>query len=208
MIAEAEQPAALDEYQLAAAKEQEKRKDDERVKRLDSLAESLSTKRKSAIEARAQSGIEAIWLEDEDAFDGIDDANRAQEGAQGSRHRFTKSASSSGTYTRAEKVDENKCILLPNITGPYCEAGAAAIADMLLPLDDWPFGLGPTPIPELTGVIEQVKGVAENEQVMMPGMAAPDLAGNVKAQAEKAIEKAKKSADKAETRIRDWLTEC
>ena len=183
--------------------------DAERIRRLDALALSLSGKRKAAIDARAASGIENIWLEDEDAFDGIDDANRAQEGAQGTRHRYTKAQTSSGTYTKNEQsADPNKCILLPNITGPYCEAGAASIADILLPLDDWPFGLGPTPIPELTGAIEQLKKVPGDQQVMVPGMAAPDAAANVQKQAEEAIEKAKKCAEKAETRIRDWLTEC
>lgn len=201
--------APLDEYQLAAMKKEQRRADDERIQRLDALALSLSAKRKAAIDARAASGIEQIWLEDEDAFDGIDDANRAQEGAQGTRHRYTKSASSAGTYTKTDATsDANKCILLPNITGPYCEAGAASIADILLPLDDWPFGLGPTPIPELTGVLEQVKQFPDDQAVRMPGMAQPAAAGDVRAQAEKAIEKAKKCAEKAETRIRDWLTEC
>ena len=206
---EGEGAPALDEFQLAALKEQQQKADQERIRRLDAMALSLSSKRKAAIDARAQSGIEQIWLEDEDAFDGIDDANRAQEGAQGSRHRYTKSKSSAGTYTKTDNdAGENKCILLPNITGPYCEAGAASIADMLLPLDDWPFGLGPTPIPELTGLLEQVKQFDDEQSVQLPGAVAPQAAGDVKAQAEAQIEKAKKSAEKAETRIRDWLTEC
>src|SRR3990167_774570 len=178
--------------------------DEERVRRLDALAVSLSGKRKGAIDNRAQSGIEDIWLEDEDAFDGVDEANRAQEGAQGSRHRYTKSRTSSGTYTRNDSaVNDNKCILLPNITGPYCEAAAASIADILLPLDDWPFGLGPTPIPELTGLLEQVKQFDDAQPVQIPGAVQPQTAGDVKAQAEAQIEKAKKHAEKAETRIKD-----
>ena len=202
-------PEQMDEYQLDAVKGQQRKADDERIRRLDALALSLSSKRRAAIDARAASGIEQIWLEDEDAFDGIDDLNRAREGAQGTRHRYTKSKSSAGTYTKNDTTeDATKCTLLPNITGPYVEAGAASIADMLLPLDDWPFGLGPTPIPELTGVLDQVKKVPDGEMVQVPGMPQPTAAGEVKAQAEAQIEKAKKCAEKAETRIRDWLTEC
>src|SRR3990167_10248423 len=133
VVDKVEQP--LDEYQLAAVKEQQRQEEDERIVRLDALALSLSTKRKSAIDARAASGIEQIWLEDEDAYDGIDELNRAREGAQGTRHRYTKSKPSAGTYTKNDTTeDATKCTLLPNITGPYVEAGAASIADMLLPL--------------------------------------------------------------------------
>ena len=99
-------------------------------------------------------------------------------------------------------------ILLPNITGPYCEAGAASIADILLPLDDWPFGIGPTPIPELVKVVEMVKKVPADQLVQVPGMQQPAAAADVQRQAEETLEKAKKCAEKAETRIKDWLTEC
>lgn len=191
------------------AHETPKMGEDERIKRLDSLAISLAGKRRAVIDARANSGIEQIWLEDEDSFDGIDDLNRAIEGAQGTRHRYLKSKSSSGSYTETSKTESaNICTLLPNITGPYTEAGAAAIADMLLPLDDWPFALATTPIPELTAVMEQIKDAPPEQQVQAPGMSAPMPAGEIKVRGEKALEKAKKCAEKAETRIKDWLTEC
>ena len=182
--------------------------EDERLQRLDALATSLAAKRRDAINYRSQSGIEQVWLEDEDAFDGIDDANRAQEGASGQRHRYTKAETSSGTYTKTVTDNDNACILLPNITGPYVESAAAAIADMLLPLDDWPFALDTTPIPELAGVMEKVKELPDQQGVMMPGMQQPMAAGEIKAKGEAEIERAKKCAEKAETRIKDWLTEC
>lgn len=201
--------AVIDEHQAAALEDERAKAEELRITRLDSLAISLAAKRRGAIDARANSGIEQIWLEDEDAFDGIDDLNRAQEGAQGTRHRYTKSKSSAGTYSNNDQeVDENICILLPNITGPYVEAGAAAIADMLLPLDDWPFALATTPIPELTGLMEQIKGMDDKQPIQAPGMSAPMEAGEIRSRAEVVIEKAKKCAEKAETRIKDWLTEC
>lgn len=208
-----DQPAdrPLDEHQLAAAKEQQEKADAERIVRLDALALSLSAKRKAAIDARASSGIEQIWLEDEDAYDGVDDLNRAQEGAQGTRHRYTKSKSSSGTYTRNDQqVDANVCILLPNITGPYVDSGAAAISDMLLPLDDWPFALGTTPIPELNVLAEKVGELPDQQGVIAPsqGVTEPVAAAQLKARVEQEMERAKKCAEKAEKRIKDWLTEC
>lgn len=206
-----EVPVEMDEYQRAALQAEERKKEEERIAKIEAMAKSLATKRKAAIDYRAASGIEQIWLEDEDAYDGIDDANRAQEGAQGARHRYTKAATSDGTYTKTETdTSDRRCILLPNITGPYVDAAAAAIADMLLPLDDWPFGLGTTPIPELAGIVEKVDnmGLPDEQPVQVPGMAAPIAAGQIRGNAEKEIERAKKCAEKAEKRIKDWLTEC
>ena len=199
----------LDREQEAASQQQSQEAEQERILRLDALAISLAGKRKAAIDYRQQCGIETVWLEDEDAFDGIDDANRSQEGASGQRHRYTKATSSAGTYTKTDTdVDANACILLPNITGPYVESAAAAIADMLLPLDDWPFALDTTPIPELAGVMEKVKELPDQQAVMVPGMQQPMAAGQIKEKGEAEIARAKKSAEKAETRIKDWLTEC
>lgn len=185
--------------------------EEERIVRLDALAQSLTGKRKAVIDARAASGIEVVWLEDEDAFDGIDDLNRAMEGAQGTRHRYTKSKSSAGTYTANDTaVDPNRCILLPNITGPYVEAGAASIADMLLPLDDWPFAVGPTPIPELTALVEKMGDMPNEQAVIAPsmGISEPVAAGELRASSEREMAKGKACAEKAEKRIKDWLTEC
>mgnify|MGYP001605573686 CR=1 FL=1 len=186
----------------------ERRQEVARIEKLNALALSMTAKRKAVINARRSSGIEQIWLEDEDAFDGVDDANRAQEGAVGTRNRYLKPSSLGGVVRSDNEEDPNKCILLPNITGPYCEAGAASIADILLPLDDWPFGIGPTPVPELVNALQRIKGFQPDQPVQMPGMPQPAAADQVKQQIEAELEKAKKCAEKAETRIKDWLTEC
>lgn len=199
----------MDEHQLAAMEREREQAEQARLDRLDDLARSLNAKRKSAIEARANSGIEQIWLEDEDAYDGIDDLNRWQEGAHGTRHRYTKSKSSSGTYSSTDNnLPANTCTLLPNITAPYVDAGAAAIADMLLPLDEWPFAIETTPIPELSDIVEKLKSLEDERPVQVPGLPGPMPAGKLKENAEKEIDRAKNCAKKAETRIKDWLTEC
>lgn len=56
--------------------EQERTPEEERVRRLDALGESLAKKRTEAIEGRQSSGIEEQWAEDEEFYQGIDDANR------------------------------------------------------------------------------------------------------------------------------------
>ena len=48
----------------------------ERLARLEALGKSLVATRKEAIDARLASGIETIWLEDEEHYEGVDDLNR------------------------------------------------------------------------------------------------------------------------------------
>jgi hypothetical protein len=50
--------------------------EEEQARRLDALGESLAQSRSDAINAREQSGIEQQWIEDEEFYQGIDDANR------------------------------------------------------------------------------------------------------------------------------------
>jgi hypothetical protein len=176
--------------------------------RINALGAALVAKRKAAIDGRNQLGIEQVWLEDEDAYDGIDDLNRAQE-ASGSRARYLKPSDSSGTLTtQVTPTDTTKSTILPNITGPYVEIWAANIGDVLLPTDEWPFALDPTPVPELVEVVEQIEKMGPQQAVQMPGMPAPEPAGQVKDKVQAEIDKGKKCAEKAETRVKDWLTEC
>lgn len=195
----------VDPAELAKAEEAQKASDEQRMVMLRALALSLDAKRKTAIDYRQGCGVESVWDEDEDAFDGIDDLNRATEAAIG-RRRWLKPASSSGVLTE-QRVSGNRCILLPNITGPYVESAAASIADMLLPLDDWPFGLDPTPIPELVGATEFMGKVPDGAGVNVPGHGTV-TAAMLKKRLDDEVEKGKKCAGKAEKRIQDWLTEC
>lgn len=171
----------------------------ELTKRLDDLGRSLADKRKRAIQARRSSGIETIWREDQEAYEGIDDENRATEGGRG-QHWQKPTASGS---TDAIEADPTKSIILPNITDRYVDAAAARVADVLLPLDDWPFAIEAPPVPELVEAVEVATQVID-----APNPAAPvDQAAQVKAAAEAEIKKAKDAAKKAETRVKGWLIE-
>jgi len=119
-----------------------------RIEILDALGITLSGKRQDAIDARANSGIEGIWTEDEEFYMGIDDANRDE--LSGSIDK----PPTAGQPVRPSGADGAalKSTVFPNITQPYVDAAAARIGDMLLPTDDRNFSLEPTPIPELSGL--------------------------------------------------------
>lgn len=101
---------------------------------------SLLAKRKEAITGRAGSGIEQDWLEDEEYYQGIDDANRAYQ----STHRSQAKRWATGEGSR--KAEPNRSVVFLNITAPYVDAGSAMVSDKLLPTDDRAWELKPTPI--------------------------------------------------------------
>jgi hypothetical protein len=176
--------------------------------KLDALGHSLAQKRKDAIDGRMASGIEQEWIEDEDAYEGIDDANRGSE-RNASRYGYRKPSSTDGTLTREVKSQTRSTVFL-NITQSYVDAGAAKAQEILIPTDDKPWGLNPTPIPELVETIEQVTQVEDQGKEQgqpLAGLPGGPQLDQAKQMAEQVIEKAKKCAEKAEERIDDWLVE-
>lgn len=162
------------------------------LERLQAFTDSLCGRRKVAIEARNQSGEERIWREDEDYCNGYDEEAPADQ--------WLKPATPGGPLTKETTTAKEpiRSTVFVNITQTYVEMAAAAIGDMLLPTDDMPFGMEPTPEPDLS--------MAAKDKAAM--FRAPDgkmvQASNV---ATKMIEEAKESAEKAERQIWDWLTE-
>jgi hypothetical protein len=126
----------------------------DRLSRLAAFAGKLSTKRKEAVNGRLTSGIEAEWNKCDDYYEGIDDLNRSE--------MMQKPATSEGRVTiRLKPEDVSRSTVFVNITQPYCDMGAARVADMLLPTDDKPFSFSPTPIPEMSDALK--------DQSPMPG---------------------------------------
>ena len=115
--------------------------------RLDQFGASLAKTRSDAINARQQSGIEDEWIEDEEFYQGVDDANRSEAKA-------TWRTKPMGQTSSRPPTGGTRSTVFPNITRPYCDAAAARIADMLLPTDDRSWGIKPTPIPELQQKID------------------------------------------------------
>lgn len=171
---------------------------------LDALGESLAKQRADAIRAREQAGIEIDWLEDEEFYQGIDDANRSE-------HRSNWLSKPPGqAWAKAET--STRSTVFPNITRAYVDAAAARIADMLLPTDDRSWSLAPTPIPEAVDAAkkkysQQMLQAVAQKHPGQPQLAERELATASKA-AQQVLDEAKAKADKAQKRIEDWHVEC
>lgn len=148
------------------------------------LRATLIDKRSEAISARQSSGIESDWEEDEEHYQGIDDANRKFQAAF--RTRSTKNF-----FEAREKDTGARSVLFLNITRPYVDAAAARVSDMLLPTDDRAWEIKPTPLPELDSNIVQALG-------------GPEAAADV---LEQTIEQAKAAAAGMQEEIDDCLVE-
>lgn len=160
-----------------------------RQERLESFAQSLKRLRDRAVQWRAGTGIEREWDEADDAYEGVDDANRGQ-------YRVAKPSSPDGGYLRSERDRSGRSTVLLNITAPYVDSAAARIGDMLLPVDDTSWSLEPTPVPD--GVLEQVSAPTPVAQAMPGGMPQPQpQAPDVR-----------EMARQAQKQIEDWLVEC
>jgi hypothetical protein len=153
-----------------------------RQRQLEVLAIALKATRDDAVNGRSSSGIEDIWDEDEDAYEGIDDVNRHEYGGP-----LKPAVSGTGSSPGPDTFGST---LLINITRPYVDAAAAKVADMMLPTDDKPWGIKPTPIPELDE------------------MEAQPLPEEALARIEQIKVRAKQHSEAAEHKIDDWLTEC
>lgn len=117
---------------------------------------SLLSKRKEAIDGRAGSGIEQEWLEDEEHYEGIDDANRryAVVGRRSASKRWATSDDS-------PPDPHGRSVVFLNITAPYVESAASHVADKLLPTDDRSWLIKPTPITREMRRVFAAQGVDE-----------------------------------------------
>lgn len=190
---------------------------------IQAFSEIIRDKRKDAIEARRASGIEEIWQEDADHYDGIDSVNRASNNIQKGR------TTTDGMRETPKEVTNRSTVFL-KITRPYVDAAAARVSDMLLPTDDRNYAIKPEPRPELTELIKHAQEAASQAQEQAPpqapvggirGMVGKMFGGQPAAPqpvqpqqapavdlAAQTIAKAKASAERAQEVIDDWLVEC
>jgi hypothetical protein len=104
---------------------------------LDTIGVEIARKRDDAKSARASSGIESTWMECEEAYLGIDDANRHEfSGA-----RWSKPMSSDGPVTtdRKPRNTDHRSTVYLRLTSRYVDAGTAKLGEILLPADDKSF---------------------------------------------------------------------
>ena len=179
------------------------------IDRIEAFGQSLSRKRADAVSARRESGIEEEWHAAEDAYQGVDDANRGDT-------RMAKPVSPDGGMVNGpSRKGQTRSTVVMNITRPYVDAAAARVADMLLPTDDTPWGLKPTPIPSRNfelpdAALTQPMGAPPGMGAMMPGQPPfpADPLQQAIQQAQAQDSQAKDAAEKATTQIEDWLVQC
>ena len=123
-----------------------------RMENVEMFAAILKDLRKLAVHGRKASGIEEIWQEDDDHYEGCDAYNRP--------HGMSKGRTTADVPTTTPKKVHGRSTAFANITRPYCDAGAARVADMLLPTDDRNWAIRHTPIPTM------VNGKEDNRVVL------------------------------------------
>ncbi len=176
------------------------------------LGKMVAKYRDEAVSGRKASGIETIWDEDEEYYQGIDENNRET-------HSWLKSPSTTGGLSRTPVKSTNKCTAFFNMTAPFVDAASARMGDMLLPSGDRNFSAKATPVQDKQGTEPLLGGgqQAPQPQALLPAPTAPQPVGAfahpqpppepidpmlaVKAQADK-------QAEAAEQQIDDYLVEC
>ena len=179
--------------------------------KIEQIGKEVAKKRDEAVKHRKASGIETIWAEDEEYYQGIDDANRES-------HAWLKSASSTGGISRTPSKSTTRCTSFFNITRQFVESASARMGDILLPAGDWNFTVKPSPVQD--GVAQGMAPPAAPAPVAQPQPAAPmgapadPMAAQQPAPAPppdpriQAEKDAVAKAEKAELKIRDWMVEC
>lgn len=157
------------------------------------FVQALLSKRREAISGRAGSGIEEEWTEDEEHYQGIDDANRSFQNA----NQLFRSRKAALVGTPVKEQGPSRSVVFLNITRPYVDAASARVADMLLPTDDRAWEIKPTPLPRLSG--SQLTSLAA-----AMGMSDP---AEMQAQLEQRQEKARVASQGMQKAIEDPLVE-
>jgi len=157
------------------------------------LLQNLLAKRREAIAGRAGSGIEEEWTEDEEHYQGIDDANRAFQSA----NMLYRSRSKALLSGQQQGQQPTRSVVFLNITRPYVDAASARVADMLLPTDDRAWEIKATPLPTLS----QLQLTKLAEAMRMPSTEAVQEAMEQQAQL------AQEAATKMQKAIEDPLVE-
>jgi len=172
----------------------QKPQDDLKASMLQALAVSLLAKRKEAVEARAASGVERRWAEDEKLFDGLE-----------MDQKQSMIDYATGEQFRQQHQEPRRSKVAINIIRGKCETTHGRFADKLLPVDGRNWGLKLTPVPDI------VSALKDHEPITMGGqpvqnreggqLTVSDLAKNEMALAEEAMKG-------MESEIDDQLNEC
>lgn len=183
----------LDVFDAEEATERAAKAEEERQARLDAFAGALANRRREAVEARANSGIETIWREDEEHYEGVDNANRGEGVTLKPRD---PQGTGGASIVEQDGKPSGSTIFMP-ITRPYVDFSAGRAADMLLPTDDQNWDLQSTPMPDVIAAFN------DERPLEVPGTPFKTVAQAAKAMVAEATAK----VQKAKKRIEDWFEE-
>ena len=163
---------------------------------VEALAAVIKDQRKDAITARAASGIEKEWEEDEAHYEGFDEYSK-------DRPVSLKGRTPTDGLREVTKDAGTRSTAFLKITRPYCDAGAARFSDMILPTDDRNFGMRPTPKPRMVAAPVQ----PPQQQGMFAGVMGKLMGSKPQAPMAAPVDDSKERCEKALQQIDDWLVE-
>lgn len=173
--------------------EQEESARESRREALFALANSLLKKRQAAIDGRIAAGIDRRWREDQEAFDGLDEATKSS---------MIDSATGVATRSRSET---SRSRVVVNIIRSKAETSAGRFCEIAMPVDDKNWALKVTPVPELNEALKDTSPAMQLGQPVRDEEGKPATMGQVAADI---IENAKKRMAAMEAEVSDQLTEC
>ena len=174
------------------------------AERLAAIGDALAKKRKEAVDARKNSGIETVWFKAEEAYLGIDDANRASF----AEAKWAKPSTMEAPLTRGIAVSGNGSTAFVRLTSRYVDAGTAKMDEILLPAGEKAFSFTADPVPELVAKMkDSTPANIDGRPLERTGPDGQTVPITVKEVAEEAIEAANKPAKAAERRIYDWMVQ-
>lgn len=176
----------------------------ERLETLNALGIAIAKLRDEAVAARKESGIEDTWRECEEAYYGVDDLNRHEFAGA----KWIKPMTMEGPLLRpsaATDGGEHRATVFIKLTARYVDAGAAKVCEIALPIDGKPFTLKPTPVPEVSDLLDDKTPAQKITGQPMPGAEGAPV--TVDELAKHALSKIERKAEKAAKRIHDWMVE-
>lgn len=148
----------------------------------------LAQRLREAVQAKENSGIEQIWIDDEDQYNGYDEVNPPIVGSTGVKDQSEQS----------KKAGKRSTVFL-NITKPKTDTAVARVTDMAVPHDDRPWEVTNTPVPAL----EKAAAGQDPRKITLKDGTEATAEQVAKAAIAEAREKAKRMAD----HIEDWHVE-
>ena len=199
-----------------------------KMAKIESIGKRVAKLRDNAVKGRKASGVERLWAEDEEYYQGVDDANRD------TAHWLKSASANAGGISRSRSDAEGggRCQAFFNITAPTVDSAAARMGDILLPAGDRNWLMTASPVqdtdecqtcqvggqPPATATEQPVTDAPTAPQGMiglsapLPATAQPTVPAPVDPAGTKPIDPRQQEADakaeKASAKIHDWLVEC